>query len=155
MKGLYVQAALACGRREFSRTMLPLQPVEIGLSDAVVGFLASLAIGTVGTYLATEFLLGEGSLGHSFVTALVASAVWFGVTYLISGVVAVSGVAVALGPLLALLAYIVVVDLRYPGSIVTATAVSILTWVVNFALLYALAALGYQAFELVGVPPGI
>ncbi|WP_254537952.1 hypothetical protein [Halomarina litorea] len=135
--------------------MLPLQTVQLGLSDALVGFIASLLVGTVATYLATEVLLGEGSLGHSFVTALIASAVWVGATYLISGYVGVSGYVVALGPLLGLLAYIVVIDLRYSGSIVTATGVSILTWVIDFALLYALAALGFQAFEIVGVPPGI
>ncbi len=135
--------------------MLPLQSVQIGLSDVAIGFVASLIIGTVGTYLATDLLLGEGSVGHSFVTALIASAVWFGVTYFISGVVGVGGFVVALGPLLALLAYIVVIDIRYSGSIVAATGVSVLTWVIDFALLYALAVLGFQAFEVIGVPPGI
>jgi hypothetical protein len=133
----------------------PLQTVSLGLGDAVVGFVASMIIGTVATYLATGILLGEGSIGHSFVTALIASAVWIGATYFISGYVAFSGWALALGPLLGLIAYIVVIDLRYPGSIVTATGVSVLTWVIDFALLYALAVLGFQAFEIVGVPPGI
>lgn len=129
--------------------------VQLGtiLSQAVVTFVASLIIGTAATYIATTALLDESGIIHSFITALLASAVWIGVTYVTSGTSFT--LAPFVGPILALAAYIIVIDVRYPGTLVRATGISVLTWAIDFVILYVLAILGISSFALIGVPPGI
>lgn len=126
-------------------------PVQLGttLNYAVVAFIASLIVGTVATYFATSLLLDESGIVHSFVTALIASLVWIGVTYFTGGSILYGG------PIGALIAYIVVIDVRYPGTLVRATGISVLTWIIDFIILYVLAILGISSFEIIGVPPGI
>lgn len=123
------------------------------LSQAVITFIASLIVGTIATYIATTLLLDESGIVHSLITAFIASIVWIGVTYLTSGTS--SALVPFVGPILALVAYIVVIDLRYPGTLVRATGISVLTWVVDFVILYILAILGVSSFALIGIPPGI
>ncbi|MDS0294450.1 hypothetical protein [Halogeometricum luteum] len=76
-------------------------------------------------------------------------------TYLISGFVSVDGYVLALGPALAVVAYVLTVDLLYEKGIVQAAAISLGTWTVSFAILYAAAYLGYSSFRALGVPPGL
>ena len=123
------------------------------LGQAVVTFIASLIVGTVATYVATSTLLDESGIVHSFVTALIASLVWVGITYVTSGTS--FALVPFVGPILALVAYVVVIDLRYPGTLVRATGISVLTWGIDFVILYVLALLGVSSFALVGIPPGI
>ena len=125
------------------------------LIEAVLGFVLSFVVLTVATYFAGVALGADTSIGHSAVTAALTSLVWFGVTYFVSGVVGLSGFTVALGPLLAAIAYFVVVDFRYSGGLGQAAGISVGTWVVTFAVLYVAAVMGYSSFQLVGVPPGI
>lgn len=133
--------------------MLPTQLGTFTLSQAVIPFIASLVVGTAATYIATTMLLDESGVIHSFVTALIASVVWIGVTY-ITGGTSVSFIPF-LGPVFALAAYIIVIDLRYPGTLVRATGISVLTWAIDFIILYALALIGVSSFAIIGVPPGI
>ncbi|MFC5971848.1 hypothetical protein ACFPYI_10940 [Halomarina salina] len=124
-------------------------------SASVLGAVLSFVVVTVATYVSTGIFTENTSLGLSVVTAALTSLVWFGVTYLVSGIVGLSGFYVALGPLLAVIAYFVVVDLLHEGTIVRAAAISVGTWVVTFVILYAAASLGYSSFGAIGVPPGL
>jgi hypothetical protein len=126
----------------------------MALVQSVVGFVLSFAVVTAATYVSTAALAGSPDLGYSAVTALLTSFVWFGVTYLVSGVVGVSGYAVALGPVLAVLAYLLVVDFRYEGGVFRAAAISAGTWVATFLILYVAAQFGYGSLEAMGVPVG-
>jgi hypothetical protein len=123
--------------------------------DVLTGGVLSFIIVTVSTYISTKVLTDGASILHSAVTAAITSIIWFGVTYFVSGAIGVAGYWVALGPLLAVIAYIVAVDFRYEGGIGRAAGISFLTWIVTFAILYAAAALGYSSFQALGVPPGI
>ena len=125
------------------------------IASVVPGFVLSFLVVTVGTYVSTTVLGEDADLGYSAVTAAVTSLVWFGVTYFVTGAVGLAGYWVALGPLLAVVAYVVVIDLRYSGGIGRAAVISVGTWVANFLILYAAAHLGYSSFRAFGVPPGI
>ena len=125
------------------------------LTASVLGALLSFVVLTIATYVSTNALTSGSSLGLSAVTAAVTSVVWFGVTYLVSGIVGVSGFVVALGPLLAVVAYFIAVDFLHEGGVVRAIAISVGTWIVTFVILYVAAMLGYSSFEAIGVPPGI
>jgi heme/copper-type cytochrome/quinol oxidase subunit 2 len=113
------------------------------------GFVASLIVVSIATYASTAVLTEESSYVHSFGTALLTSIVWFGVTYFTGGTFVIAG------PVLAIVAYIAVVNWRYPGGWIRAGAITIVTWIGTFVILYALAALGFSSFQALGVPPGI
>ncbi|MBV0923509.1 hypothetical protein KTS45_04785 [Halomicroarcula limicola] len=127
----------------------------MALSGSILGFVLSFAVVTVATYVSTSVLTSGSSIGYSAFAAGLTSLVWFGVTYLVSGAVGVSGYWVALGPLLAVIAYFLTVDLLYEGSIVRAVGISAGTWSVTFVILFAAAYMGYSSFQALGVPPGI
>ena len=127
----------------------------MALASSLLGAVLSFVVLTVATYVSTKVLGRSGGLGLSVVTAALTTLVWFGVTYVVSGVIGIEGYAVALGPLLAVVAYVLVIDLLHEGSVIRATAIAIGTWVVTFLILYAAAMLGYGSFEAIGVPPGI
>lgn len=113
------------------------------------GFVASLIVVSIATYASTALLADETSYVHSIVTALLTSAVWFGVTYLTGGAFVVAG------PILAVLAYVAAVNWRYSGGWIRAGSITLATWIATFAILYALALAGISSFEALGVPPGI
>ena len=125
------------------------------IASLVPGFVLSFVVVTVGTYVSTTVFGEDADLGYSAVTAAITSLVWFGVTYFVSGAVGLAGYWVGLGPLLAVVAYVVIIDVRYSGGIGRAALISVGTWVTNFLVLYAAAYLGYSSFRALGVPPGI
>lgn len=92
----------------------PRRPGRDTPSDSF-GFVASLIVVSIATYASTAVLTNESSYVHSFVTALLTSAVWFGVTYLTGGTFVVAG------PILAVVAYVRVVNWRYPGGWIRAS----------------------------------
>lgn len=114
------------------------------LESAVV-FIASLLVGALGIYVGARVIVGAGDYDHAIVTALIGAIVW-----------AVVGFAVGwvplLGPLLALLAYVTVVNLRYPGGWTAAAMIGLVAWVTVLIALSALAAVGITGFNAVGVP---
>jgi hypothetical protein len=57
-----------------------------------------------------------------------------------------------LGPLLALFAYVTVINLRYPGGYGNAVAIALVAWLASLGVLYLLALAGLTAFDAVGVP---
>ena len=125
------------------------------LSTITSGFVLSLLVVMASTHVATSVLTSGSSLAKSAVTALATSFIWFAVTYFVSGIVGIAGYWVGLGPLLAVVAYVLFIDLSYEGGIVRAAAISVGTWGVSFVILYAAAYFGYSSFQAIGVPPGL
>lgn len=114
------------------------------LASAIV-FVVSLLIGALGIYAGARVIVGAGDYDHAIVTALIGAIVWAVVGFFV-------GWIPLLGPLLALLAYIAVINVRYPGDWTAAAMIGILAWVTVLVVLYALAAIGLTGFEAVGVP---
>ncbi|MFC4439574.1 MULTISPECIES: hypothetical protein [Natrialbaceae] len=114
------------------------------LASAVV-FLVSLLIGALGIYVGARVIVGAGDYDHAIVTALIGAIVWAVVGFFV-------GWIPLLGPVLALLAYIAVINFRYPGEWTAAAMIGLLAWVTVLIVLYVLAALGITGFEAVGVP---
>lgn len=113
--------------------------------ESVVVFLVSLLIGALGIYVGARIIVGSGDYDHAIVTALIGAIVWAVVGFVV-------GWIPLLGPLLALLAYIAVINFRYPGDWTAAAMIGLVAWVTVLIVLYALAALGVTGFEAVGVP---
>lgn len=117
----------------------------MALVDSVIVFFVSLLIGALGIYIGARLIADYDDYTYAIVTALIGAVVWVVVAFFV-------GWIPFLGPLLALLAYLTVVNLRYPGGYVDAIAISLVAWVATFAVLYALAVAGLSTFEAVGVP---
>ena len=114
------------------------------VASAIV-FVVSLLIGALGIYVGARVIVGADDYNHAIVTALIGAIVWGVVGFFV-------GWIPLLGPLLALLAYIAVINFRYPGDWTAAAMIGLLAWVTVLAVLYVLAALGITAFDAVGVP---
>lgn len=116
----------------------------MALVDSLIVFVVSLLIGALGIYVGGRVLTDRASYTHAIVTALVASLVWVIVAFFV-------GWIPFLGPLLALLAYIGVINLQYPGGWLRAGGIALVAWLASLVVLYALAVAGLTAFEAVGV----
>ncbi|QSX00405.1 hypothetical protein [Haloterrigena alkaliphila] len=118
--------------------------VSSPIASAIV-FIVSLLIGALGIYVGARIIVGANDYDHAIVTAVIGAIVWAVVGFVV-------GWIPLLGPLLALLAYIAVINFQYPGDWTAAAMIGLVAWVTVLAVLYALAVLGVTGFEAVGVP---
>ncbi|MFB1064747.1 hypothetical protein CP556_09320 [Natrinema sp. CBA1119] len=114
------------------------------IASAIV-FIVSLLIGALGIYAGARVIVGRGDYDHAIVTALIGAIVWAIVGFVVGWIPLV-------GPLLALIAYVAVINWRYPGDWTAAAMIGLVAWVTVLIVLYALAVLGVTGFEAVGVP---
>jgi uncharacterized membrane protein len=117
----------------------------MALGESLIVFVVSLLIGAFGIYIGARVITGRDDYTYAIVSALIASIVWVLVAFFI-------GWIPLLGPLLALLAYIAIINWRYKGSWVNAIGISLIAWVASLVVLYVLAAVGITSFDAVGVP---
>ena len=117
----------------------------MALLDSILVFVVSLLVGALGLYLGARVVTDVEDYTYALVTALIASLVWTVVAFLF-------GWIPLLGPLLALLAYIGIINYRYPGGWLNAIGIALVAWVATFVILYLLALLNLATFEAVGVP---
>lgn len=117
----------------------------MALVDTVLVFVVSLLIGALGIYVGARVITDRDDYSYAIVTALIGAIVWSVVAFFF-------GWIPLLGPFLALLAYVTVINLRYPGGYLKAAAIALVAWVASLAVLYALALLNIAAFEAFGVP---
>jgi hypothetical protein len=113
--------------------------------DTVVVFVVSLLIGGIGIYVGARVVSDVDDYVHALVTALIGAVVWAVVGFFF-------GWIPFLGTLLALLAYLAVINYRYPGGWVDAIVIAVIAWIASLVVLYALAFLGFVSFEALGVP---
>ena len=113
--------------------------------DSIIVFVVSLLVGALGIYLGARIITGYDDYTYAIVTALLGAIIWAVVGFLF-------GWIPLLGPLLVLIAYVAVINYRYPGGWGNAILISLIAWVATFAVLYVLALFGVGAFEAIGVP---
>jgi hypothetical protein len=104
-----------------------------------------LLIGALGIYVGARVVTDYDDYTYAIVTALIGAFVWVVVAFFL-------GWIPLLGPLLALVAYIAVINFRYPGGWVDAILISLIAWIASFVVLYVLAFLRITGFDAVGVP---
>ncbi|MFB6170402.1 MAG: hypothetical protein ABEJ06_04560 [Haloarculaceae archaeon] len=117
----------------------------MALVDTLVVFIVSLLIGGFGIYAGGRFLTGVDSFEHAVFTAAIGALVWTVVSF-------VFGWIPLLGPVLTFLAYLWVIERRYPGGWVTAAGIALVAWLVVIVVLWVLATVGVTSFEAAGVP---
>lgn len=117
----------------------------MALIDSVIVFLVSLLIGALGIYVGARVVTDRDDYSYAIITALIGAVIWVVVAFFV-------GWIPFLGPLLALLAYVAVINARYPGGWVNAAAIAMIAWLASIIVLYVLGVLGFASFEAIGVP---
>jgi hypothetical protein len=117
----------------------------MALIDTIVVFVVSLLVGALGIYLGARVVADHDDFSYAVITALLGAIIWAVVGFLF-------GWIPLLGPLLALIAYVALINYRYPGGWVNAIMISLIAWVASLIVLYVLALVGIGAFEAMGVP---
>lgn len=112
---------------------------------SVIVFVVSLLIGALGIYVGAKVVAGVEDYTYAIVTALIGAIVW-GVVGFFFGWVPL------LGPLLVFIAYLAVINWRYPGGWVDAIVITLIAWIAVLVVLYVLALGGLVSFDAVGVP---
>ena len=112
----------------------------------VLAFVVSLLVGTVAIVAGVRLVIdSDAGLANAALTALVGAAVWAAVSYFV-------GWIPFLGVVLMLVAWIGVINWRYPGGWGSAAAIGFVAWIVAVGIVYGLTAIGLFAPEALGVP---
>lgn len=119
--------------------------LHVAIIDSLIVFVVGLLVGALGIYVGAKVIVDVEDYTYAIVTALIASLLWAIVGRLL-------GWIPLLGPLLALLVYIGVLNWRYPGGWLKATGIALIAWVASMVVLYVLALIGVTSFGAVGVP---
>lgn len=115
-------------------------------TDAILVGVVNLLVGTLAIWAGARLFIDESaSIGRAAVVALVGALAWGLVSFFL-------GWLPVVGPLLALVAWVGVINLAYPGGWATATAVGVTAWLVAAAVLWALASFGIVTYGALGVP---
>ncbi|WP_195892456.1 hypothetical protein [Halopiger goleimassiliensis] len=123
---------------------VPLQMDGVGI-DSLIVFGVSLLIGALGIYLGAKVIVDAEDYTYAIITALIGAVVWAVVGFFF-------GWVPLLGPLLVFVAYLAVINARYPGGWVDAAAITLIAWISVLAVLYVLAFIGVTGFDAIGVP---
>lgn len=113
----------------------------VAIIGSLVAFIVALLVGGLAIFVSAKFVIDVDDYSHAIVTALLGAIAW-----------ALTSWIPLLGPILALIAWVWVINWRYPGGWGTAAAIGIVAWLAALVILLVLNAvlgLGVGAF---GVP---
>lgn len=114
-------------------------------TDNLVVLLVSLLVGGVGIYVGAAVFASARSYTHAVVTAGIGAIVWAIVGGLFGGIP-------LLGPVLTLLAYLLVIRWRYGVGWLLAGAIALGAWVAALVVLSLLASVGAAELSAIGIP---
>ncbi len=110
---------------------------------SLVAFVVALLVGGLAIYVAASVVADVEDYSHAILTALVGAIAW-----------ALTAWIPLFGPLLALIAWVWVINWRYPGGWINAGLIGLIAWVAALGILFVLNAvfgLGVGAFGVPGV----
>ncbi|MDG5820916.1 hypothetical protein [Natronococcus sp. A-GB7] len=113
--------------------------------DSLVVFVVSLLIGAFGIFVGAKVVVDTEDYTYALITALIGAIVWAVVGFFF-------GWIPLLGPLLVFVAYLAVINARYPGGWIEAIVITVIAWLSVLVVLYVLAVIGVTGFEAAGVP---
>jgi len=115
----------------------------VPLIGPLVAFLVALLVGGLAIFVSARVVVDVDDYSHALITALLGAIAW-----------ALTSWVPLLGPILALVAWIWVINWRYPGGWGTAAAIGLVAWLAALVILFVLNAvfrLGVGAFGVPGV----
>ena len=117
----------------------------MAIIDSLIVFVVGLLVGAFGIYVGARVIVDVEDYTYAIVTALIASVLWAIVGLFL-------GWIPLIGPVIALIVYIGVLNWRYPGGWLRATGIALIAWAASLVVLYVLAAVGITTFDAIGVP---
>ena len=118
----------------------------MAVADAVLIFVLSLLVGAVAILIGARLLVdADAGLANATLTALVGALVWSISSLFVDWIP-------LLGVLVMLIAWIGVINWRYPGGWITATAIGVVAWLAAVALVSAVALVGVVTPDALGIP---
>lgn len=121
-----------------------LQTTGVSTLDSIVVFLVSLLIGALGIYIGAKVIVGYEDYTYAIVTALVGAIVYAVVSFIVP--------FGWLGLILALIAYLAIINWRYPGGWGEAIAITLVAWLAVVIVVWLLGVLGIVTPEATGIP---
>lgn len=115
--------------------------MAVPLLGSLVAFVVALLVGGLAIYVSARIVADVDDYGHAVVTALVGAVAW-----------ALTAWVPLVGPLIALVVWVGVINWRYPGGWVTAAVIGLGAWLSALVILLVVnvgLGLGIGAF---GVP---
>ena len=113
----------------------------VPLIGPLVAFIVALLVGGLAIFVSARIVVDVDDYSHAIVTALVGAVAW-----------ALTSWVPLLGPLLALVAWIWVINWRYPGGWGTAAAIGLVAWLAALVILFVLNAIFRLGVGAFGVP---
>ena len=127
----------------------------MALIDFVIGFVVSLLIGAFGIYVGARVIANRDDYEYAIITAIIGAVVWWVITAIFSVItwIPILGtLASVFASLLALIAWIYVINARYPGGWGNAIGIALVAYVTVWVVLVILSMLGIFSPGAVGVP---
>lgn len=110
---------------------------------SIIAFIVALLIGGLAIYISARVVANVDNYSHAVVTALLGAIGW-----------ALTAWIPLLGPIIALIVWIGVINWRYPGGWINASIIGIGAWISALLILWVINAvfsLGIGAFGIPGV----
>lgn len=114
----------------------------VAILSNLVGFIISLAVGGLSLFLAAQLIHDDArSIEHAAWTAVIGAIAWGLFAWI-----------PAIGGFIALLAWITVIALRYPGGLLRAAFMGVIAWLVAVVILAVLSFANVGVGTVFGVP---
>jgi uncharacterized membrane protein len=127
----------------------------MAIIDFIIGFVVSLLIGAFGIYVGARVIANRDDYEYAIITALIGALVWWLITVLfglITWIPILGSIASVLASLLALFAWVYVINARYPGGWGNAIGIGLVAYLTVWVVLVLLNSLGIVSLGAVGVP---
>jgi hypothetical protein len=114
-----------------------------GIVGSVITFVVSLLVGGLAIYISARVIADVDDYSHAIITALIGAIAW-----------ALTAWIPLIGPIIALIVWIAVINWQYPGDWIKAALIGLVAWVSALVILFVLNAvlgLGIGAFGVPGV----
>ncbi len=113
----------------------------MALIGSVVAFIVALLVGGLAIYVGGRVLTDTDDYSHAVVTALFGAIAW-----------ALTSWIPLVGFIIALIAWVWVINWRYPGGWLQAAMIGIVAWIASLVILYLLNDLFDLGVEAFGIP---
>ena len=114
----------------------------VAIIGSLVAFIIALIVGGLAIYISANLILGSGDYTHAVITALIGAIAW-----------ALTAWIPIIGPLIALIVWVGVINWRYPGGWTQAAIIGIVAWISALVILFitnSILGLGIGAFGIPG-----
>jgi len=118
------------------------------IGGSLVSFLVGLLVGGLAIHISASVIVGYSSYKKAIITAAIGAFAWFLVSLLVGWIPVLGG---PLATLVALVVYVGVINMQYPGGWLKASAVAFVAWLAALLVLFLLGAAGLD-LPIVGVP---